>query len=349
MNITVDSQVLAQELRVLSKVTATKPTLPILGHVLLRADDQLYLTATDFELWINSRCPANVVEKGEITLPAKALLDIVERLPNATITIADGAVSAGSFKSRLATLPPADFPVLPKLNGNEETVLSAGLFHTVAERSCYAISDKEDRYILRGAQMSLVGPAIAMVATDGKRLSVAAATRDSGFDAAVLIPTKALNALIDQPTTGELRFSKTDNHLFFNYGTRLLISGTLNGEFPKYKRIIPDANEHVARIERSSLMTALGRVGLVSAAVTLRFSPGSLELTGRSAEVGKAEESITIQYDGPPIEIHVHWKYVLDFLEHAIEPVVNFSMKDGQSPLLLTDGPDFLNVIMVIR
>ena len=139
----------------------------------------------------------------------------------------------------------------------------------------------------------------------------------------------------------------SDNHLFFNYGRRLLISGKVAGEFPKYQRIIPKDNKNILHVGREELAAALRRVGLICDILTMSFSKDSLDLASKSMELGSAEEHIGVQYDGEPFKVSLSWKFLLDFLEHAGEPTVTIAGKDSRTPLLVTDGSDFINVIVV--
>lgn len=350
MNITVNSQLLAQEIRILSKVSNPKSTIQILSHVLLKAEDQLSLTATDLEVGIQTGCQATVGEQGQFTLPTKPLLDLLERLPNADVTFDEkGNIASGGFRSRLSSLPPADFPPLPLPNGEEPAILSASALRSLVERSRYAISEKEQKFVLKGALLTLTGTVAAMVATDGKRLSIVTANRQAGPDTAVIVPMKTLDAILDQTPSGEVAFSKSDRHLFFNYGKRMLVSRLIDGEFPKYQRIIPKANNNVATVDRGALIAAIRRVGLVAEVLNMRFSNGAIDLSSRSMEIGNADETLAAKYEGEEISVNLNWKFLLDFLEHANEPTVTIAAKDNKTPLLLTDGADFINVLMVIR
>ena len=88
MNVTVNSQVLAQELRIINKIVPTKPALPILMNVLLRAeDDRLHFYGTDQEIGIRTSCAADITDYGTVTLPAKRLLDMVEQLPDGDVEL----------------------------------------------------------------------------------------------------------------------------------------------------------------------------------------------------------------------------------------------------------------------
>lgn len=318
--------------------------------MLLKAENELSLSATDLEVAMSTGCSASVEEPGHLTLPTKPLLDILDRLSDGEVTISKGgAITSGSFRSRLSSLPTADFPSIPLPNGAEQAILPAGALRALVERTSYAISDKEQKYVLKGALLSLTGEVAAMVATDGKRLSIATAARPAGLDAAVIVPLKTLSAIMDQAPIGEVRFSRTENHLFFDYGKRLLVSRVVAGEFPKYQRVIPKANNYVATIDRGALAAAVRRVGLVAEVISVKLADGAIDLSSRSMEIGDADETVSAQYEGPEIKVNLNWKYLLDFLEHATEPMVKIAAKDSGSPLLLTDGADFINVIMVIK
>lgn len=349
MNITISTQALASELKVLSKIAAAKPTIPITGHALLQAQDGcLMISTTDLEIALCSECDAEVIEAGETTLPAKMLLDVLEQLPSGEININKGRLSTGTYRSRLQSLPPQDFPPMPPVTG-ETAVLSVRALRALIDRTRYAISDKAQQYATTGALLSLAGEVMAMVATDTKRISIATASRVPGADYNVVIPGKTLDALMAQPPSGDVIFSRSDRHLFFQFEKRLLISRALEGEFPRYQKAIPKENNHILSVNRAMLMATLRRIGLVSDAVNMQATSDKLEIFATSTEVGDAHEELQVAYEGPPIRLCVNWKYLFEFLEKGAESTAVIRMKDGKSPLLMTDGLDFINVVMTIR
>lgn len=354
MKITLNTQRFAQELRLLSKVAPVKPVLPVLANALFYASaESLTLYATDLEVGIFAPCDALIHAPGTATLPAKRLLDIVEQLPDTDVTITldshDKAhIVCGHFHSCLQTIPAIEYPQLPAVEGDVAT-LSAATLRELLERTRYAISDTDKRFILGGAQMTLGRGVLGMVSTDGKRLSVATAPCPPEAAAAVLIPTKAMDALVPALTTGEVRFSSSAKHLFFVIGGHVFFSRTIDGQFPAYERIIPKDNEHRAEVARAPFAAALRRVGLVAETtqgVTLQISEGWMLLASNAADVGEADERFEIGYTGPEIRVVVNWRHVLDFLEAGSSATIALAAKDARSALLLTDG-NFLNVIMV--
>lgn len=355
MDLLINSQLLAAELRLLNKIVASKPALPILGNVLLRADQHLSFSTTDLEVGLSTQCAATITTPGTITLPVKKLLDIIEQLPSADVHIVvdnhQVRLSSGAFKSRLQSMPVADFPSFPTVEGTSVS-LPAKALRTLIDKTRYAIADTTQKFVVNGALLSLADATMAMVTTDGKRLSISTTARAAGSNTSALLPSKTLDTLLSYLTDGDVEFSQSDHHLFFQVGDRVLFSRMLDGQFPKYDRIVPRDHPHKAVIDRSMLTAAIKRVGLVSGdnkAAYFSFAPSSLSLSTNSAEIGDADEQMLIDYAGPEIKISMSWAYVLDFLEAASEQSITMTIKDSLSAVLLSDGTDFLNVVMVMR
>ena len=354
MNLTCNSQSLAKELRLFSKIAPSKPPLPILSHVLLRAEDTLRLSATDLEIGLRTTCTAQIEMPGVVALPVAKLLQMVEQFHDTDVSISldktHVLIKCGAFKSRLQAMQADDFPTLPEPEGISSTI-DAKDFRQMIDRTRYAIVESGGKYLLQGALLTLSGPVAAMIATDGKRLSLATMSR-TGADARFVIPAKTLDVLSSSADIGEIELTVGERHLFFAAGGRLLISRTLDGEFPKYERIIPRDNNKIVTVERGVLTAALKRVGLVSEenrAVYLQLTGQSMELSSSSAEVGSADEQIAVGYTGPDLKICVNGTYLLDFLDAAAGQTVTIALKDANSAALLTDGENHLAVVMLMK
>lgn len=354
MNITINAGVLAQELRLLNTIVPTKPALPILMNVLIKANGTgLRLVATDLEVAFGSTCRAQIDEDGSVTVPCKRLLDMVEQLSGDIQLVTDRLqvhVRSGSFRSRLQTMTPEDFPALPTAEG-KTTALPTAHFQAMVTRVRYAISDK-GKYVVNGAYLTLNDTVGALVATDGKRLALTTLGA-TGTTTTVILPSKTLDAVLTMFTEPTLFFSQSERHLFFQAGDRLLVSRTIDGQFPAYERIIPKQEDgRFAIIDRARLISALRRVGLVSEdnmACYFAFSAGKLDLSSSSALIGDATEQIAVDYNGEPLKVCCNWQFVLDFLEVASRQTVSIAFKDTNTPLLLTDGDNHMAVVMLMR
>lgn len=363
MHITINSQRLAAELRLLCKVAPTKPAIQILGYILLEAEEgKVTLYATDLEIGLACTCEADVSEPGRVALPAANFLAMVEQFEDGDVELAAGpgqsyvAMRCGAFKSRLQVLASDDFPDAPAAEGKSST-LDAAAFRRLIERTRYAINAGSSKTFLQGALLTLSGEAAAMAATDGKRLALATAT-NGGSDARVIIPAKTLDVLSLQAEAGEIELIVGARHLFFRMDHRLLVSRAFEDKFPKYEQSIPHANDRVVTVGRNALAAALRRVRLVSPetkAIYFALEPNALHLSSSSAEVGSADEVVPVAYEGPSFRICASGAYVLDFLEAAGGQSVTIMLKEPSSAgqqknaMLLMDGPDHLGVIMLMK
>lgn len=349
VQITVNSQSLAKALRQINLVVPAKSTIPILSYVLLRADDQLHLLALDLEIGLQTHCEATITTPGALVAPAKKLLDLVEQFPNADVELAVDPhgmrVSSGAFTSRLQTLLVSDFPPLPKLEGNT-TAFGPGVLQSMLRLTRYAIAEKSSKHVIDGALLTQSDNIMAVVATDGKRLSLTTREHLDRIPIAIL-PRKTIDILLTLFPDEALTYMQSDRHLFFQSEESLLTSRMLEGKFPQYERIIPRENTEQIVIPREAFAAALRRVGLVSddyKTVLLHFTPDGLTITTKSSEIGDAVERIVVTSGHHTV--CVNWSFLLDFLEAASSPSVTLALGQGTSPLLLTDGSNFLNVVM---
>lgn len=355
MLVTLNSQHLAAELRLLAKIVPAKPAVAILSHALLTASDgELQFYATDLEVALGTRCAASVDLPGETTLPVAKLLQIAEQLPDDDVSIevekAQATIRCGAFTSRLRALPVDDFPEPPQPEG-QGTVLDAAALRLLIDRTRHATSAAATKYVLKGSLLACAGGVAAMVATEGKRLALATVSI-AGPDLSLVIPAKALDVIAGGVEQGDVQVTVGDRHLFFAYDRRLLTSRKLDGEFPAYRRIIPTENNLKVSVNRSMLAAALRRVVLAAeenGAVYFDVAPGQLEITAASVGVGSANETVPVNYDGQPLKVCINGNYVLDFLNAASEETVTLALKDAKAAALLTAGVDHVGVIMLMR
>ncbi len=358
MEFTVSKSDLVRELSLSQGVVEKKTTIPILSNVLLEArEDRLYITATDLELGLKTSCPARVKKEGSGTIPAKKLLDYVRLLPDAEITVKFGenhwaSLTCGRSKTRIAGMSRESFPELPSMPDAVAEIPPATLTAMIS-RTMFAISMEESRFTLNGALLLLSQAGLTMVSTDGHRLAYV--NRPSGDGPGytqyrALVPRKAMGEitkLSDNPDV-KVRFGGDDNHLFFEFGPRLLITRKLTGNFPDYERVLPAENINIAVIRKDDLKGAIERVAQFaderSRAVRVQFTTGEVRVFSSSLESGESEESVSSEYTGPDMEIGFNAQYLLDFLRAVPNEKIGIHLKDQKSagelqPVPAADSP----------
>lgn len=369
MEFTVGKTDLVRELSLSQGMVERKTTIPILSNVLLEAHgDRVTLTATDLELGIRCSCPARVKKEGAGTIPARKLLDYVRLLPDVDLTVKFmdnhwANLSCGRAKSRIAGMSRESFPELPQMPEAIAEIPVKQLASMIS-RTIFAISMEESRFTLNGALLLLKDNGMTMVATDGHRLAfVTNPSTNGGYKSfRALIPRKAMGEIVKLADEGDAAakvvFAGDDNHLFFKFGERLLITRKLTGNFPDYERVLPQENNHIAKLAKTDIRSAIERVAQFaderSRAIRVQFTEGEVKVFSSSAETGESEESVPGEYAGPDMEIGFNAQYLLDFLRAIPQDHVNFAMKDQKSAGEMQPSADALNdqyryVIMPMR
>lgn len=346
MEFTVSKADLVRELSLSQGVVEKKTTIPILSNVLLEASgDRLYLTATDLELGLRTSCPAKVKKEGSGTIPAKKLLDYVRLLPDAEITVKFGenhwaTLTCGRSRTKIAGMNRESFPELPPMPDSVAELPSKQLSAMIS-RTMFAISMEESRFTLNGALLLLASDGLTMVATDGHRLAYVhrpAAEGSKGLAAyRALVPRKAMGEItkLSDDGEGKVRFAGDDNHLFFEFGPRLLITRKLTGNFPDYERVLPQENTNIATLATAEIKGAIERVAQFaderSRAIRVQFMAGEVKVFSSALETGESEESVPSEYSGPELKIGFNAQYLLDFLRAIPQERVLFALKDQKS------------------
>jgi DNA polymerase-3 subunit beta len=366
MEIVVRKNELLRELQLFQGIVERKNTIPILANVLIEAEgEEVRMLATDLEVALRSRWRASVSKGGSVTLPAKKLYDIVKALPETDIRIEQDKngvkVAADRFDSRMQTLPREDFPVLPEAAGTARATLPRNALKQMVEKTQFAITGEDTRYFLNGAKFMVTQESLILVATDGHRLALVEVKHNAGVEeeVGIILPKKTLLELgkLLGEGEGDVLFERGENHLFFEVDGRMLISRMIDGQFPAYERVIPKGNDKSIEFERERLMSAVKRVALLSnersRAVKFDLDKGKVEVTSSSSEFGEAREELPVDYAGPALTISFNAQYVLDFLNVIETDVVQLSLKDELSQVVMkpvgADGYDYTYVIMPMR
>jgi len=349
MEITVSRQDLVKELTATQSVVERKTTIPILSNFLLEADeDRLNITATDLDQAIRTSATVKVKKAGACTIPARKLYDYIKLLPDGEISIKLlenhwVQIRSGRSNTKMVGMARANFPQVPDFPTIAVTSIPLASLRTLIARTIFAISNEESRYTLNGALLVLKAESLAMVATDGHRLSFVEKPGENlegiSGEKRVLIPRKALQELqqlLANSDAEKVEFADDDHTLFFRVGHRTLSSRKLTGQFPNFEAVMPRDNTKFAVVRSSDLSSAIQRVAQFaderSGAIRLRLEDNELKVSANSTESGESEDTIDTPYTSDPIMVGFNSGYILDFLK-ALDNAgeVRLEFKDSQS------------------
>jgi len=371
---TAEKSALLAALSLTGAIVERRNTIPILANVLLspsEADGRLKARMTDLDTEAEIEFPA--VATGMIrpfTVPAHLLLDIVRKLPDgADVTIEAGdptasgsaiisgvKIKAGRSRFSLQALDAKDFPSLGAGDMPCRFELPAKALASAIAAVSFAISTEETRYYLNGIYLHSVEDGIMLVATDGHRLAkrfIALPEGMEGPNPGIIIPRKTVGVISRiLPKEGTVSIAASDAKVMIVTGDTRLTSKLIDGTFPDYQRVIPQAGPMRVELDGKALSAAVDRVSTVSTergrAARFAFRDGQLTLTVTNLDAGNAEEAIS--YDGEAeIETGFNAKYVLEALGHLTEGTITMAIQDVGSPAILrADGDHTENLIVLM-
>lgn len=339
----------------LSKVIGAverKQTMPALANVLIKANGgEVAITATDLEIELVAKSVLPVDQEGDITLPARKLLDICKNLPdgadlNLQVDGEKAALSSGRSRFKLSTLPAADFPALEDIQVISSFTIPQSTLRKVIEKTAFAMAQQDVRYYLNGLMLELSGNTVRAVATDGHRLAMC--ETDAGIDVPesrqVIIPRKGVLELVrmlDSDDSDAVVYLSS-NHIRVDLGSLRFTSKLIDGRFPDYQRVMPMDGDKVIVADKQDLRQALTRTSILSnekyKGVRLAANGSMLSIQTNNPEQEEAEEELEVQYSGDPMEIGFNVNYMLDVLNSLEDDAVTITLKDSNSSCLVQES-----------
>jgi DNA polymerase-3 subunit beta len=319
------------------------------------------MTTTDLEVSIRCGIEAEIDKGGATTLPARKLLSIARELPAETITISINdknvaEINCGSSFYKINGLADDEFPPLPELSGGNSYTIERAVFKDMVQKTSYAASTDETRFILNGNLLSFKNDKLVVVATDGRRLALSEQEVEfpKEAEAEIVIPTKALNELLKiMAGEGPMKIHAVKNQIAFEIGDNLMVTKLIEGQYPNFRQVIPAHSEQRIAVEREMLLTAIRRVSLLisdkSYSVKLKFGKNKLVISASAPDVGEAEESLPIKYSGKEIEIAFNPDFIMDPLKNIVNDEVYLEVTDDMSPAVVKCDGAFLYVLMPMR
>ena len=365
---------LSRGLGSVARIVTTRSTLPVLSNILLETDmGRLRLAATNFEIGVNTWIGARVEEEGSITVPARLLTEFVNSLPPGEIAMELSErtqtlnLKCARFEANIKGIDASEFPEVPTastIDGSNNLHLDADAFRRMVEQTVFAAATDESRPILTGVLAQFHQGGLTLAAADGFRLAVTKA--DVGVDldeaSSVIIPARALAELSrissDQEDPIELIITPTRNQILFHLTDTDLVSQLIEGNFPDYNQIVPKAHSTRTLVSTEELLKAVKVAYLFArdAANIVRIrvapgndlTPGSMIVTGTSAELGDNVSELDATIEGEEIEVAFNARYLIDALSVVGTPEIALETSTISSPGVLRPvaGDDFLCVVM---
>lgn len=356
MKIRLERDVLADAVAWTARSLPARPPVPVLAGLLVEASgDRLTLSSFDYEVSARVTVEATVEEAGTALVSGRLLAEITRSLPARPVTLSTEGTKVllvcGSSRFSLPTLPVEDYPTLPDMPAVTGTVHGAAFAAAVAQVAIAAGRD-DTLPVLTGIRMEIDGATLTLAATDRYRLAVRELPWDPGQSdgqAIALVPARTLADTAKALAAGDavsLALSSGgigEGLIGFEgdgaAGARRTTSRLLDGEFPKYRALLPSESQTVASLDSAAFIESVRRVALVAernAPVRLTFTDGELQLDAGTGDDAQASESLEAVLEGEPITIAFNPQYLLDGLGAIDAPTAVLSFTTATKPAVLT-------------
>lgn len=366
MHFTISREALLKPLQLVAGVVERRQTLPVLSNVLLVVEgQQLSLTGTDLEVELVGRVALeDAAEPGEITVPARKLMDICKSLPaDALIDVRldeqKALIKSGRSRFTLSTLPASDFPTVEEGPGSLNFSVEQGKLRRLIERSGFAMAQQDVRYYLNGMLIEVSNGMLRAVATDGHRLAMC--SMQAGIEQAdrhqVIVPRKGILELARLLTDQDAQVNVVlgQHHIRATTGEFTFTSKLVDGKFPDYERVLPRGGDKLVIGDRQTLREAFSRTAILSnekyRGIRLQLESGLLKIQANNPEQEEAEEEVVVDYSGAALEIGFNVSYLLDVLGVMTADQVRITLSDSNSSALVqeADNDDSAYVVMPMR
>ena len=332
-------------------VIEKRQTLPILSNVLIRlADKRLEFTGTDLEVQLVTHSLADSGEDGQITVPARKLLDICRLLPEGSaVSVECGTdkltVKSGRSRFSLSTLPADSYPAFDISSPEVELTLSGRILKKAMEKTLYAMALQDVRYYLNGLLLDLDGALLRTVSSDGHRLAVYEETLEgiAVEPRQVIVPRKGVMELYrllgDQDDAVSLGIAA--NNIRVLMGSVSFSAKLIEGRFPDFRRVMPRDITKTIHIDKDLFKSALTRVAVLSTekikGVSLEVEGNTMKLQAQNPEHEEAEEELEVRLEGESLSVGFNAAYLLDAINNVDGGEVRLSFTDAANSCLIED------------
>jgi len=324
--------------------------MPVLSGVMLIAEqDSLTLSSFDYEISARVQVNVDVIESGKVLVSGRLLADITKSLPPAPVVLKlDGnrvSIECGRSSFTLPTLPVEDYPALPDMPTTAGSV-DGDVFAEAVAQVAIAAGKDDTIPVLTGIRMEIDGSSITLAATDRYRLAVRTfpwSPSTTSIELNTLIPARILADAAKSMGSSkivELAIAPDGEKLIgFEAEGMRTTTRLLDGEFPKYRSLLPNESSTTAIVDTSELVNAVKRVALVAERnmpIRMNFNNGEINMRAGSGDDAQATEVLEVDLEGDPIEIAFNPGYLLDGLNAIDAPKVRFSFTLATKPAVIT-------------
>ena len=347
-----------------SKAVPNKTTMSILECILIDATGKnIKLIANDMELGIETTIEGDVVEKGQIALDAKILLDIVRKLPDNEVTLETDKsfktnITCEKAKFTIIGKSGEDFSYLPSIEKIDFITVSQFTLKEVVRQTIFSISDNDTNKLMSGELFDINGDTLKVVSLDGHRISIRKiGLKDNYPSRKVVVPGKTLNEvskILSGDTDKDVNIFFTGKHILFEFDNTTVVSRLIEGEYFKIDQMLSSDYETKVTINKKELLECIDRATLLvkegdKKPIIINITDEMMELKINST-VGSMNEEIDIAKQGKDLMIGFNPKFMIDALRVIDDEQVDIYLVNPKAPCFIRDtAENYIYLILPVN
>ncbi len=372
MRFTVSKDQFLKALNAASHAIGQKNPIPALSNFKLELSDRgLEVTGSNSEITIRSIVPYRSGDNeiirnaglGATLVNSHLLLESVRRMGGNQITmdVIDEAIAKigdGKTSYKLSCVKADEYPDIDLEADGVNFTLKCADFTSLIEATAFAASNKEQaRPVLTALNLEAADGELSAVATDSARLAEKTMPIDSDVTFRVNAPARVLVDITHLfEGEEEVSVSVSSSKILFHFGTTVVSSRLIAGDYPATKAIIPQTFNYYLEVNANELLSAMSRVSVLSVdrdpVVTLTMKEEEITVSCQNALTGSAEESIsTYSYNGESLRVSFNALFVNDAIKALKSADVTLCFQGEMKPFVVRDGknPSVVELITPMR
>ena len=343
MEIKVDRDSLFKAISRVQSIIEKRSNMPILSMILLSAvDSSIKISATDLEISLQQTIPAEVIDKGSITISGRKLFEILKESKSEEIYFKEKEnnwiyISDNRTQYNLACLPSEEYPVFVEPEDVVTVEIKSDTLSEMINKTIYAVTMEEAGFKLSGIFTEKVKKdektCFRMVSTDGHRLSLIDKDieniEDLELEKGVMIPKKGMMELNKLTSEGDnIQIGFKQNNCIAKKDNSLIVIRLLESKFPDYNSVIPKNIKYFIKIKREEIIDSMKKMMILSnesyKGVKITLEKDNMELVSINPDLGDAKDNVAVEFSDDKLEMGFNSRYFIDALQAMDSELVEF-------------------------
>ncbi len=347
-------------------ISASSPIPALSGIKIVVIDNQIQLTASDSDMSIykvirvDDENRLDIYNEGSIVIDARYILDIVRKIDSneLEVKILEGSltqISGSHTEFKINGLKASDYPMIDFSKPRNGFNINSDDLQKMIVQTSFCASDRENRPILTGVNISSSDNKLTFGATDSNRLAIKSLDLDCDGNINFTIPATSLvkiSRIIDSNTSVEIAVS--DKKVQFYLEDMIIQNRLIDGIFPDILRFIPNDYQTVIHIDSRDILNAIDRASFIKnlegiSIVNFQINEDEFIISSQSQEVGSSIEQITnYKFEGSPLKISFSGKFLSEAIRAIEGSNLKISFEGEMKPFVIREATDLSSTHLIL-